>query len=102
MKLPWVSRRAYELALAYQAELVAHRDSLIREIEREREANRNLMASALALRNLSNPYRPANMTAPPGPIGKTTAAKMILELEAADRKSAQEKQEPNVDPLSAN
>lgn len=94
MKLPWVSRRAYEFVVETlkrsDTEHVEERDRLRLELEREREANRNLMGAALALRNLGNPYRPANMTEPPKPVGKARAEARLRELEDLDRQKAKE------------
>lgn len=78
MKMPLVSRGTAELLRERVAQLEG-------ELATERDANKKLMASALALRGIGDPYRPAP-SAPVGrPIGRKSADKILLEMERSER-----------------
>jgi hypothetical protein len=102
VRLPWISREHHEAVVAvfddaakyFKAEMLAIKD----ELEREREAVKSLMATALASRGIASPYAPAGGMVPLGkPIGRKGADAILKELEAQDRKQADEKANGHAD-----
>ena len=90
MQWPWVSRRAYEVMEGALDRALSDRDEVRVELEKERAANRNLMASLLATKHIENPFHPKNLPAPPVVPTKKRADQILREMEVADRKAAQE------------
>ncbi len=86
MRLPFVSRLAFDLAMSQLERTQAELASL-------REVNERYMGSALLARGVPNPFDGRPVTSEVSrPVGRATAEATLRALEAADMKMAIAKQ----------